>query len=156
MLIDKITFSEIQRLKEFVNFIAKLDNETSKMRTNANEVIYLISNINTKRTHKNWSVCLDIYDREVQYGNRKGVYWRNWSVSFENNFLEIVAESHHSKFPLGYYENHYNFLAVINFNKTKVSKGLFNNNINAFIEDVLNYKKYIHKSLNEIEFEIIV
>ena len=155
-MIDNATFNKIQKLKKFVNFIANLEIETSKIRANAKEVNYLISNINNKSSHKDWSVFLDIFDRKVQNGELEGIYWRKWSVSFESEILEIVAESYHSKNPLGYYSGHYNYFGVISFNKTKLVKYCFKDDINAFLDDAFNYKQYIVKTLNDIEFEIDV
>jgi len=70
---NNATYTKIQQLKAYVNFIAQLKYCTKKDKENAEEVNYLIENIDNPSTYKNWMVCLDIYDRDVQYGtNKKG------------------------------------------------------------------------------------
>ena len=68
---NNATYNKIQQLKTYVNFISKLKYCNVIDKKNADKINYLIENINNSTTYKNWMVCLDIYDRDVQYGTNK-------------------------------------------------------------------------------------
>jgi hypothetical protein len=153
---DETTFNKIQKIKKFVDFVANLDFVNDENKLKAKEIKYLIENINNPETHKNWNVCLDIFDREIQNGiGKEGFYWRKWSVYFEIEKLEIEAESNHTADDLGHYGDDFCYYAVIYFGKdTKGQRTYMDVDINEFIKDSMNYKNYITESLNDIEVDI--
>ena len=155
---DETTFNKIQELKKFVDFVANLEIATEDDKIKAKEIKYLIENINNSETHKNWNVCLDIFDREIQNGSKKeGFYWRKWSVYFEIESLEIEAESNHTADDLGHYGDDFCFYGAIYFRKDLNGQRIYLDvDISEFIKDSMNFKKYITESLNEIEIDIDV
>ncbi len=157
--IDETTFNIIQKIKEFVDFVCNLDFATTKNKIDAKEIKYIIDNINNPETYKDWNVCLDIFDYEIQdYSNKKnGFYWRKWSIFFENDSLEIEAASKHTACDLGHYGDDFYYFRKIHFRKeTKMEPVYMNVDIREFIQDAKNYKKYITESLNNIEIDIDV
>lgn len=155
---DETTFNKIQELKKFVDFVANLEYATKEDKTKAKEIKYLIENINNLETHKDWNVCLDIYDRKIQYGiEKEGFYWRKWSVYFEMESLAIEAETKHTADDLGHYGTDFCFYGSINFRKDINGQRIYmEDDISEFIKDAMNFKKYITESLNEIEVDIDV
>ncbi len=156
---NKATYNKIQQLKEYINFIAQLECSNEKDKRNAEEIIFLIENIDKQTTYKNWMVCLDIFDREVQDGTNKngGFYCRKWSVSFESGFLEITAESKHTSEPLEHFGDDYYYYGGVYFDNNMKGKRIFlDQPITEFINDVKQYKKYITKTLNDVEMDINV
>ncbi|WP_347175563.1 hypothetical protein [Polaribacter uvawellassae] len=153
---DESTFSKIQELKKFVDFVANLEFASEKEKRKAKEIKYLIENIHNPKTHKNWNVCLDIFDREIQDGiENEGYYWRKWSVYFEMESLEIEAETNHTADDLGHYGDDFFYYGTIYFGKEIKGQRIYMDvDINEFIKDSLNYKKYITESLNDIEIDI--
>jgi hypothetical protein len=153
---DEVTFNKIQDLKKFVDFVSSLDFATKENKIKAKEINYLIENIHNSVTHKEWNVCLDIFDPEIQKGIRKeGFYWRKWSVYFEMGSLEIEAESSHTANPLGHYGDDLYYYGAICFNhKIKGRRVYMDVDIKEFINDSLNFKKYITDSLFEIDIDI--
>ena len=156
---NNATYNKIQQLKTYVNFISKLKYCNVIDKKYADKINYLIENINNSTTYKNWMVCLDIYDRDVQYGTNKkgGFYWRKWSVYFENGLLEITAESKHTSENLGHYGSDFSYYGIVYFHKNIKGKRIYlDTPITEFINDAKQYKKYTTETLNDIETEIDV
>jgi len=154
--IDEAIFNKIQELKIFIDFVCSLKLATKENKIKAKEIKFLIENINNPETYKDWNVCLDIFDREIQFGNEKtGFYWRKWSVFFELESLEIKAESNHTDDYLGHYGDDFCYYGTICFGKDVKGEGIYMNvDISEFIQDAKNYKEYITESLNDIEIDI--
>lgn len=154
---DEATLIQIQELKKFVDFVANLEFATSEDKTNAEEIKYLIENIHDPKTHKAWSVCLDIFDPEIQLYNKEGIYWRKWDVFFEAECLDVEAESNHTSDALGHYGNDFCFYYNVCFSNDCNGKRIYkSDDISEFVKDAMNYKNYITESLNEVEVEIEV
>ncbi len=153
---DKSTYSEIQKLKKFVEFVSNLKFSTNKDKQKTKEIEFLIENINNPETHKEWCVCLDIFDRKIQNGQTKeGLYWRKWAVFFESNSLEIIAESKHTAENLGHYGEQFYFYGSIYFEKAFTGKRIYlDEDIDDFTNDSETYEKYITAQLNDIEVDI--
>lgn len=155
---DKATFDKLQQLKIGVDFISNLNFATDKQRVVAEKVKYLIENIDSPEHRKDWCVSLDIFDVELQTRRRKnGVYWRQWLMNFENNELQIIAESKHSSKVNGHYGNDFSYFASIYFGDKDVKYRIqFDEDIYEFMQDLKNYQKYITDTLNELEINIEV
>lgn len=155
---DETTFNKIQELKQFVDFVANLEFSTEKDKTKAKEIKYLIENIHNPKNHKNWNVCLSIFAPEIQNGIKKEeFYWRKWSVFFEMESLEIVAESKHTADDFGHYGDSFYYYGAIYFSKDIKGQRIYMDvDISEFISDSLNFTKYITASLNEIDVDIDV
>lgn len=156
--IDKVTFEKIQQLKLVVDFIATLEFTTTEQKVAAQEIKLLIENIDKPEYRKDWCVGLDIFDFEIQSSKRKeGFYWRRWYLCFEDDFLNIIAESRHTAKAEGHYGNDFSFFASIYFgNSDSMIRIQFDNDIYSFIKDIKSYKKYITDNLNELEIDIEV
>ncbi len=154
--LEQKTFNEIQQLKLFADFISNLEFTTEEDKEKIKEIKFLIENINNPNTHKNWNICLDIFDQEIQNGNKKnGFYWRKWSIYFELESLEIQAESNHTSEPIGHYGADFYYYGKVYFGKNFEGERIYlDNDIIEFVKDSINYKKYVTEFLNEIEIDI--
>lgn len=155
---DEATYIKIQKLKKYVTFIAGLEFSTDEDKEKASEIIFLIENINKPETFRSWNICLDIFDLDIQYGfnKSKGIYWRTWSVYFEGDSLEIEASSKHSD-DIFHFDDNFHYFGLIYFAKNIECQRLFlETDIDEFVTDASNFKKYITESLNEIEIDIEV
>ena len=89
---DTETYNQLQKLKQFVDFVAGLEYSTPEDKTKAEEIKLLIENIDKPETFlKEWLIALDIFDYDIQAGRGTGIYWKKWCVSFESGRLEIEA-----------------------------------------------------------------
>lgn len=156
--IDEKTLKNLKELLKFVDFVLNIEYLEATHRETAEEIKYLINNINNPTTHKQWNVTLQILDYELQHNREKqGVYCRNWFVSFEKNHLEIEAASYHSEDALGYYEDDYCYFASVFFKEGSTETDIYMDcAVNDFIKDAMNYKKYIVGNLKEIDIDIDV
>ncbi|WP_347175385.1 hypothetical protein [Polaribacter uvawellassae] len=153
---DTTTYNNIQSLIKFVDFISDLPFSKVQNKIYLTEIAFLIKNIHKAETHKEWNLSLDIYDYSFHSETKKeGVYWRNWSVSFESGRLDIEAKSHHTEEPLGFYKDDFNYYGVIYFEKEIKNERIYLDvAISEFIKDAFNYKKYITNTLKDIEIDI--
>ena len=153
-IIDTKTYHEVQKIKRYVDFVSELEFTSLKDKEKAEEVKFLIENIDKPEYIKEWCVCLDIYNWEVQSGHGKGIYWRGWRVWFELGKLEIEAFYHILD------KNHITddyapYYGCINFKKEiKGNRINLDTDLDVFIADLVNYKNYLTDALNEIEIEI--
>ena len=152
---NKLIYNNIQELKKFVKFVSNLEFAEIGDRSKADEIIYLIENIDKPETYKDWYIYLNIFDRELQNDSTKdGTYWRKWLVYFESGVLGIEAESkqvnilEHSGDDFCYYGGVY-FAKDLNCQRIYL-----NVDVNEFINDAYDYKKYITETLNDIEVDI--
>jgi len=154
--LDKATYKKIQELKKFVDLVVNLDVASKEHHSKAVEIKQLIHNIHNSDTHKNWNICLDIFDPEIKKGIvKEGFYWRKWSVYFETDCLVIEAETKHTTDPFGHYGNDFCYYGAIHFSKNYLGKPIYLDvDIGEFIKDAMNFKKYISQSLNELEINI--
>ncbi len=88
--------------------------------------------------------------------NRKqGIYWRTWSICFENDQLEIEGKTKHSNEPLNHYCEYLNYHAVIFLKQeTPLDRMSMKKDLKDFVADAMNYLNYVTDSLNEIEVDI--
>ncbi|MDO9255669.1 MAG: hypothetical protein Q7U54_09165 [Bacteroidales bacterium] len=155
---DEGTYNKIQKLKKYVAFIAGLPFSSDEDKQKASRIIFLIENINKPETFRSWNVCLDIFDRDIQYGfnKSKGIYWRTWSVYFEGDSLEIEASSKHTH-DIFHYGDDFHYFGLIYFTKNIEYQRLFlETDIDEFVNDASNFNKYITESLNDIEIDIVL
>ena len=155
--LDKKTYEEIQKLKYFTDFISELELITPEQKLKVEKIKYLIENIDKSETHKQWNICLDIFDREIQDGrnDKEGFYWRKWSVYFESDSLEIEAESNHTSDDLGHYGDDFFYYGTVYFRENIEGQRVYlYRDLMEFINDVKDYKKYITKTLNDIDIDI--
>lgn len=156
-IVDTEWYNNLQLLKEFVLLVADMKEATPKDKKAAKEVIYLIEDINNPSTFKSWNVCLDIYDTELQCGNKKGggIYWRSWAVYFEKGILslDIEAKTNHTSDNIYHWGDDYYCYLNVGF-----SNGIHDGNgsFKEFVEDAKNYQSYITEGMKDIEVEISV
>jgi hypothetical protein len=158
---NKDAYIEIQVLKEFVQFAAGLTEANAKNKEDAATIIERIESLNQSETYKPWNACIDIFDRRLQDGDtgRKGVYWRNWSVWFEKDHIEIEAKSRiagsvppYDIFPKHYYYYFYYFFSerpADEFHQQTAP-------VIDFINDAKKYHSYITEHLKDIEVDIYI
>lgn len=153
---DNATFTKIQHLKKFVTLVGSLKEATREDQVNANKINQLINNINNPDKHKNWNIYLEIYDLDFYNTNTKeGFYCRSWSVVFEDKRLEIEAKSKHTNDDIGHYGSDFCYNGWVFFQDTTIGRRVYlDDDINTFVYDASNYKKYISNTLNDIQIEI--
>ena len=156
-IMDSETLSGLQILKTFVNFVASLKYATENDRQNAYEINYMIESLDKPESFKAWNVCLDIFDQDLIYSENKkhGIYWRSWSVFFENDKLEIEAKTRHTDEPLNHYGDDFDYHSAISFKKEIPCNRIYlKKDLKEFVADAIGYKNYITDNLNEIEVDI--
>lgn len=154
--IDNETYNELQKLIKFVDFVTSLEYCTEIDRINAAIIINRIKELNNPETYCDWDICIDIYDLDIQFKltDRNGIYWKTWSVSFEDACLEIRAESYHSDTTHNL-QIDFNFNSTINFKDISgISNPFSINTIDDFLCDAFKFGNYITEDLNEIEVVI--
>ena len=158
-IIDSATFNELQILKTFLHFVAHTKYATESDKRDADKICYLIENLDNTDSFKNWNIALDIYNRDLMHSGNKeqGVYWRTWSVSFENAHLEIEAKTRHTAEPLHHYGNDFEYYENIHFRKKITGTPIhINGDLKEFVADAMNYNSYITDSLKDIEIDVYV
>lgn len=71
------------------------------------------------------------------------------------NRLEIEAKSNHTSDDLGHFGNDFCYYGMVYFGKNiKGQRVYIEVDIDEFIQDAMNYEKYITESLNDIEIDI--
>ena len=155
-IIDKATLEKLQVLKQFVDFVAILDETSQEHKKNANDVKYLIENLDKPEKFKKWSVSILIQDVEKLYGDfeKGGIFKKEWSVYFQPEFLIVDIEEYYVN-RVGSTVEKTIFESVINFkadgNKNRI-KG--DTNYLEFVDDAFFYRDYLTKKLNDVETEI--
>lgn len=156
--VDDDTYIQLQKLIKFVEFVSNLEYTTDTGREKCNEIIELIKKLNNPESFKTWDICIDIYDRDIQWKlkDRTGVYWRSWSIFFEYTQLHIKAESYHSEFPF-WYEGDFHYESLIYLEKSiDIRRVYMDVDLNEFLNDAYNFRNYITEHLNDVEVEINV
>lgn len=148
---DNHIYDQLQKLKRYVRFVAELPITCEVQRQNSIEIIHRIENFNKPLPFKNWSVCIDILDFVVQCRVRKGVFWRKWTLALQNYGLEIKAETCHSEFNNEHFGDDYEFCGFVS-NEAKYTH--LEQDIDDFVNDALQYTKYMNIDLKELEIDI--
>ncbi|NCU32667.1 MAG: hypothetical protein EOM23_07040, partial [Candidatus Moranbacteria bacterium] len=96
-IIDKATLEKLQVLKQFVDFVAMLDETSQEHKNNADDVKYLIENLDKPENFKKWSVSILIQDLEKLYVDfeKGGIFKKEWSVYFQPEFLIVNIEENY-------------------------------------------------------------
>lgn len=151
---DDVTFKKIQKLKEFADFLSRLEFATDEDKVKINEIKGFIEDIPYTKPKKEWCLRLEIFDYTIERGN-EGIFWKYWSVYFEMDSLEITAETRHSEEHYGHYGDSFCFYGKVYFQKDFGGERVYlTGSINDFIEDAKKYKEYITETLNDIEVGI--
>lgn len=156
---DMGTYNSIQKIKGFVNFVANTKYATKPDKETAEEIVSLIENIDKRETHKDWMVCLDILnsDPDYHYNRKSGVYWREWSVTFENYTLTIEAKTNHTDEPLFHWGNDFEYYGEVYFERdVKCERVRLDKPIENFVEDAMRYEIYMNELMNIIELDFYI
>ncbi len=157
---DKETYDELQQLRAFLSFVANLKEATPKDKEAAEKIDAFIINIDKIETKREWNICLDIFDYEIQMGlkDEEGIYHRRWWVFFEDYeyCLNLEAETTHSKENLfSHFGDDYSFKGEISFRKEITwERKVLTSSIKDFAEDAKNYKQYMNEKMENIEVDI--
>ena len=147
-----MTSPDTTPLLHFIDFLSgefELDKEQS---AGAKKIRNILTDLEAN-ADEDCSMSLDIYDTDIQtqQSDRKGVYWREWSVFLEAGLLEVRARSNSEpdwlKVPGYAMEWSYDLQS---------GKQQGNGDLTAWLEDARNYKDYITEHLNEVEVEFDV
>jgi hypothetical protein len=156
-IIDNTTLEKLQVLKQFVDFVAGLEETSPEHKNNAEEVKYLIENLDKPETFKQWNSCIDIYNPFIQmgnYGKNGGIYWKDWSCYFELGILEIrIVERYVDKD--GFQDEKPIFYSSIDFNnKINSERILGNSSYKDFINNAFKFRDNIVGDFNDVQAEI--
>lgn len=157
--IDDNTFAELQKLKDFINFVASIPEATDDDKQNALKAISILENCNLPQNYSPFTVCLDIFDPEIrdEISEIGGYYWRSWAVIFGNDFIEIEAISTHSEKEMVHFgDSFYYHASVLLKENLPCERVYIEEPIELFIVDAKNYKNYITDKINDIEIEITI
>lgn len=152
---DIENYNQLQKLKKFVDFVARLEYSTEEGKTKAEEIKLLIENMDKPETfNKEWCVCLNIFDPVIQNKKGTGLFWREWSVYLDSGFLEAESASH-STDEDGSVDNEFFYSGIIYFEKDiKCERVYMDTDFDAFISDAMNYESYLTEGLKDIEVNI--
>ena len=144
--------NEILRLTEFAEFLKQLREFSVSDEKYLDKIKEdLQKGLPSTRT-RYWDMSLQIIDRKIQYREteRQGAWSRKWTAYFENNCLEVRSATYSTEdeFPDGECD----FWLFINYSSGEVYR--IGTNIEEFLKDTREYKKYITEYLNEIEMDI--
>ena len=152
---DEETFKQLQKLQNFIDFVSKLEFATEADLNNLHQIKKFIKDLGKKGSQKQWCVCLEIFDPEFRYfSDKTGVYWKNWSIFFEDNFLTVEGSSRY------FGEDRLNisdlfYSACFNLNeKIKSQRIYLEKPLDEFIESAKNFKSSITENLNDVELDI--
>lgn len=152
---DKETYSKLQKLLKFGDFVANLKYASKEDKLKVEKIKQFILNFDKPETIPDWSIDLGIYDNDIRDGNDEGFYWRKWNIYYELSTLEIEAETKHSDYDLGHYGDDYSYWGAIYFGEVNSDRRVFlDEDIDEFIQDAINYKKYITEKLCDIEIDV--
>lgn len=144
-------YHEFQKLKCFVEFVAGLSFSSGEEKAWAKEIVWLIEHLHQPETHREWMVCLDIYDTEVQCRHiLEGIYRRGWVLNFEKGQLELEAVTNHSK-SFDHYGDDFHVEFCMDFVAGGVPALPPGTSLDAFVQDAVAYEKYICGTLNSVE-----
>ncbi len=155
--IDNKTYTEIQKLIKFVDFILGLKNTTAADKENCKIIKNKIAHINNPETFQYWNVTLRIYLAQHNGKfNENLPHLKIWDVTFENNILEIETKELTPNNPLNsHYGDNFYFGGIVHFKKDSNIKNVFlSDDIDLFINDALNYKKYLRNNLDDVDIDI--
>ena len=155
--IDTETYTEIQKLTRFLDFISGLKYATELDKENCKIIKTKIENINNPETYKYWNVTLRIHLNQADGKiNENLPHLKVWDVTFENNILEIEIKEITANNPLNiHYGDNFYFGGVIHFKQDSNIKNVFlSDSINLFISDALDYKKYLRNGFDDIDIDV--
>lgn len=152
---DTATYNELQKLKEFVHFVARLPQADQKSKTNAEKIIHFIENIHKPESDFSWYASFYIEDGDdVIDDDHPGVYLRVWSVYFERDEITVEVETMHTDTTEHYGDDFY-YHGMIILSKDYTGERLYlEDDLQLFVDDAKNYRKYMNEVLNEIDVEI--
>lgn len=155
---DHDTYNKIQKLIKFIDFVSSLEYTIAEQKKDATEIKYLIENINKHEILKSWYISLNIIDDTLSNGDgdKDAVHWRHWSAGFEGNTFEIEAKSYCVDDSVSK-PDHFFYSACVFFDKELTCQRIYlDTDIDEFVSDAVNYKRYITETLNEIEVSTVI
>ena len=159
-------YKEIAKLKAFVYLI--YNSGELYFKEEKEKALLILKDLSDFRNRKLdfWEVELSIFDRDIQESHYQkiGFYWRNWTLTYENNKLIIDAESRHSRDYAIYGPNDYKvplnhdnaihdkwFYEIIDFSNNEIFLDVqLSSKIDDFIKNSLSYENYISGNFNDV------
>lgn len=155
--IDNETYIEIQKLKRFVDFIARLELANTKDKENCEAVKKKITEIDNPENNKYWNVALRIHiSQPLANLDDNTPYLKAWDVTYENYILEITTKelTANDSLDMDYGEN-FNFSGIIHFKKAVDTIAVYlSNDIDLFVDDATNYKKYLRADFDDVDIDV--
>lgn len=154
---DNSTYNELQKLKEFVNFVAQFPQADQNCKANAEKIIHFIENIHKQKSVSSWSVVFNVWDGDgVINETNPGVYLRAWSIDFERDEITVEIETMHTDTTRHYGDDFY-YHGMIILSKDYTGERLYlGEGLQLFVDDAKNYRKYMNEVLNEIDVDIYI
>ncbi|MCB0482113.1 MAG: hypothetical protein KDC83_11815 [Flavobacteriales bacterium] len=150
-------YNQIQELKRFVDFVANLEIATENDRSKGEEIKLLMGTIHLPRTRKHWQINLRIHDFDVhRQVHPEGQFRRIWSLVCNDLGVSLEAESNYCDYPEGHTGSDFCFYDSATFYTPHPEDPINFQDGDAidFVNDAMDYKKYITESLNEVEITV--
>ncbi len=158
----KAIYQELQRLKSFVDFVAEQPETDSISKQSAEEVKWLIENIDQPETHPSeWMVCIDIRLDGMKYEPQKEkdlLTWKRWWLTFEQGRLELeILDDYLQPDRYTYEKSHfYQWVGCEDGSQIEGQNPYGDQDIQVFLKDAFDFRKYMTGDLKEVETEIWV
>lgn len=144
-----MTTPDTAPLLQFIDFLSEEFDLDKDQQKSAKKIRATLANLE-ENSDEDCSMSLDIYDTDIQtqQSDRKGVYWREWSVFLEAGLLEVRARSNAEPDWLKAPGFHLEWSHDLQSGKQQG-----NGSLQDWLDDARNYKEYITEHLNEVEVE---
>ena len=154
----KRAYTEIQKLIPFIEFVGDHEECFLAEKSKVKEIVESIKKIHETPRPKEWYISLELLDYSLFYQEEEeGIYARRWMVTYEMDSIEITLESVQTSDVLNHYGDDYCFHGEIYLKENLKNQHIFlSDDIEAFVQDALNYKKYIKGALEDVEIDIEV
>ncbi len=153
---DEKTYNQLRKLQVFINFIIDMEITSIENKQKASEINKFFENLTTKVALKSWNITFVVYETGITKYNvsNPDYYWRTWSVGFSNNNLEIEATSNNVFDNTANYSD-FNYQGIVFlFKECTFERFHVTGDLNEFVDDAKNYKKYISDGRKMIEVDI--
>ncbi len=150
MITDEI-IKELALLISFADFLEAITDEFGSNKENLNLIKQDINNGIGYSKAQYWHMQLSVTDKEIQEGvtGRKGIWQRNWCVSYENKKLEICCNTF--SYPIETPDGDIHFFMAIDFQESKFYSK--NQSLVEFLDNARKYSKYFTKYINYVEVD---
>lgn len=155
---DKI-YQSLLNLIGFVEFVGEQPELEEKSISLIPKVIRYIKNLNSSEPDQDWMVSIWMNNYQAKGDGREGIISKYWDVSYEQNNLNIEAETTHKNDPINHWGNDFCCYSAVYFSNSnsELNQRTFSeDDLTQFIADVRKFRTYMAGSVDEILVEVDV